>query len=222
MRSDQGVLARLRRIRRSGDRGMTLSELMVTMVLLGIVGTIMASAVVTVTNTITKTQARADSLDVSRLGMARLTKNVRSGMAIQQAGAADKPPFAEIGPNRMTLYASLGPVPTKITYYINSNRELVEQWYTGNAASNPYWTFTTTPRTTVIARKIPAGASPLFTYYDYNGALLSTQTSTNANDLAQVRSVKIELTVDVDPARAGGPVTVSSTVVLPNLGIAKR
>ncbi|MCA0330094.1 MAG: prepilin-type N-terminal cleavage/methylation domain-containing protein, partial [Actinobacteria bacterium] len=68
-----GLLARLRRIRRDGDRGLTLAELMVTMVLLGIVGSIMVGAVVTVTTTITKTQARADSLDVSRLGMARLT-----------------------------------------------------------------------------------------------------------------------------------------------------
>jgi prepilin-type N-terminal cleavage/methylation domain-containing protein len=221
MTTYQGVLRRLRRIKRDGDHGLTLAELMVTMVLLGIVGSIMATTLVTVTNTITKTQARADSLDVARIGMARLTKNVRSGMAIQQAGAADKPPFAEIGPNRLTVYASLGTVPTMITYSINSNRELIEQWYTGNAASNPYWTFTTTPRTTVIARKIPTGTT-LFTYYDYNGALLANQTSTNVTDLQQVRSVKIDLTVDVDPLRAGGPVTVSSTVVLPNLGIAKR
>jgi prepilin-type N-terminal cleavage/methylation domain-containing protein len=222
MRAQAGVLARLRRIRRDGDRGLTLAELMVTMLLLGIVGSIMLGAVVTVTTTVTKTQARADSLDVSRLGMARLTKSIRSGMAIQQAGAADKPPFAEIGPNQLTVYASLGTVPTKITYSINSNRELVEQWYTGNAASNPYWTFSATPRTTVIARKIPTTAGALFTYYDYNGALLANQTSTSVTDLSQVRSVKIALTVDVDPARAGGPVTVSSTVVLPNLGIAKR
>ena len=74
----------------------------------------------------------------------------------------------------------------------------------------------------MIARKIPTTAGALFTYYDYNGALLANQTSTSVTDLSQVRSVKIALTVDVDPARAGGPVTVSSTVVLPNLGIAKR
>ncbi len=222
MRSTQGVLARLRRIRRDGDRGLTLAELMVTMVLMGVVGTIMVSTVVSVTSTVTKTQARADSLDIARTGMARLTKNIRAGMAIQQAGAADLPPFAEIGPNKLTVYASLGDVPTKITYSVNANRELIEQWYTGNAASGPYWTFNATPRTTVIARQIPSTAGALFTFYDYNGALLTNQTSTAAADLGQVRSVKIALTVDVDPARAGGPVTVSSSVVLPNLGIAKR
>ncbi|MGE0817453.1 MAG: type II secretion system protein J [Candidatus Nanopelagicales bacterium] len=214
-----GLLARLRAVR--GDHGLTLAELMVTMVLMGIVGTIMINAVIQVTRTVTKAQASADSLDVARVGMARLTKNVRSGMAIQRSGLDDLPALAAISPTQLTVYASLGPVPTKITYSINANRELVEKWYVGNAASNPYWTFSNTARTTVVARKIPAGAV-LFTYYDANGNPIANQTSTNEDDLIQIRSVKIALTVDVDPARGGGPVTVSNTVVLPNLGIAKR
>lgn len=73
----------------------------------------------------------------------------------------------------------------------------------------------------MVASKIPTG-SVLFTYYDSNGAPIANQTSNTEADLIQIRSVKIALTVDVDPARGGGPVTVSSTVVLPNLGIAKR
>lgn len=215
----RGILARLRPVR--GDHGLTLPELMVTMVLMGIVGTIMINAVIQVTRTVTKAQASADSLDTARIGMARLTKNVRAGMAIQRAGLTDLPALAAISPTQLTVYASLGPVPTKITYSINGQRQLVEQWYTGNAASNPYWTFTNTPRTTVVASKIPAG-TVLFTYYDANGAPIANQTSSAEADLIQIRSVKIALTVDIDPARGGGPVTVSSTVVLPNLGIAKR
>jgi len=215
----RGILARLRPVR--GDHGLTLPELMVTMVLMGILGTIMINAVVQVTRTVTKAQASADSLDTARVGMARLTKNVRSGMAIQRAGLTDLPALASISPTQLTVYASLGPVPTKITYSINGQRQLVEQWYTGNAASNPYWTFTNTPRTTVVASKIPTG-TVLFQYYDANGALITNQTSSAEADLIQIRSVKISLTVDVDPARGGGPVTISSTVVLPNLGIAKR
>jgi hypothetical protein len=191
------------------------------MVLMGIVGTIMINAVIQVTRTVTKAQASADSLDTARIGMARLTKNIRSGMAIQRAGLTDLPALASISPTQLTVYASLGTVPTKITYTINGNRELVEQWYVGNAASNPYWTFSNTPRTTVVASKIPTG-TVLFRYYDANGALITNQTSNAEADLIQIRSVKIALTVDVDPARGGGPVTISSTVVLPNLGIAKR
>jgi hypothetical protein len=74
----------------------------------------------------------------------------------------------------------------------------------------------------VIARKIPTTAAPLFTFLDSNGTPITNQTSTNLTDLALIRSVVIALTVDVDPLRGGGPVTVSNTVVLPNMGIAKR
>jgi prepilin-type N-terminal cleavage/methylation domain-containing protein len=218
------MLSRMRRRTRlaRGDRGLTLAELMVTMVLMGVVGTIMITTVASVVKTVTHNQANADSVDIARIGMNRLTMNIRSGMAIQQSGLADLPALAEIAPNKLTVYASLGPVPTKITYSINTNRELVEQWYPGVAASNPFWTFATTPRTTVIARKIPTTAAAMFTFLDGTGAPLAIQTSTNVNDLALVRSVRIALTVDIDPARGGGPVTLSNTVVLPNLGIAKR
>ncbi len=212
-----------RRLRHArGDSGLTLAELMVTMVLLGIVGSLMLTAVVNVTKTVNHNQANADSLDIARIGMNRLAKNVRSGMAIQRSGLADLPALAEIAPNKVTVYASLGAVPTKITYQINGSRELVETWYKGNAASNPYWTFVTTPRTTVVAHKIPAGSPALFTFLDTNGNPITNQTSTATTDLEQIRSVRINLTVDSDPARGGGPVVITNTVVLPNLGIAKR
>jgi hypothetical protein len=143
-------------------------------------------------------------------------------MSIQRNGLTDLPALAEIAPNKVTVYASLGAVPTKITYEINTSRELIEKRYNGNAASNPYWTFSTTVRTTIVARKIPAGSPALFTFLDSNGAAIANQTSTATADLDLVRSIKINLTVDADPARGGGPVVLTNTVVLPNLGIAKR
>lgn len=114
MRSSRaGLLTRLRAVR--GDRGLALAEL-VTMVLMGIVGTIMINTVIQVTRTVTKAQASADSLDTARIGMARLTKNLRSGMAIQRAGLTDLPALSSISPTQVTVYASLSTVPTKITY----------------------------------------------------------------------------------------------------------
>jgi prepilin-type N-terminal cleavage/methylation domain-containing protein len=211
-----------RRRRITGDSGLTLSELMVTLVLMGIVGTLMMTAVVNVTRTVTKNQANADSLDIARIGMNRITKTIRAGMDIQRSGLADLPALASVSPNQLTVYASVGAVPAKVTYSINGSRELIEQWYAGNAASNPYWTFVATPRTTIVARKIPAGSAALFVYLDEFGDPIANQTTNTVADLELIRSVRIELTVDADPARGGGPVTISNTVVLPNLGIAKR
>jgi hypothetical protein len=211
-----------RRRRVSGDAGLSLAELMVTLVLMGIVGTIMLGAVVNVTTTITKNQARGDSLDIARIGMNRMAKNVRAGMQIQRSGLSDLPALASVSPNGLTVYASVGATPTKIVYSINGSRELIEQRYDGVAASNPYWTFSATPRTTVVASKIPTGSPALFVYLDEFGDPITDQTTNDVLDLDLIRSVQITLTVDADPVRGAGPISLTNTVVLPNLGIAKR
>ena len=204
------------------DAGLTLIEMMVTLLLMGIVGTILFASVVSVTQTLTHSQANSDSLDIGRIGMNRVAKTVRSGMSIQQNGLSDLPPLVEISPNKLTVYASLGTVPAKVTYSIDANRQLVENWYAGVAASSPYWTFSSTSRTEVVARQIPSTASALFTFLDSDGAPIANQTSTNVADLSLVHSVAISMTIDSNPAKGGGPVTLVNTVTMPNHGIAKR
>ena len=212
---------RLHRLR-NDERGLTIIEMMVTLLLMGIVGTIMFASVVSVTQTLTHSQANSDSLDIARVGMNRLAKTVRSGMSIQQNGSSDLPPLVSMAPNQVTVYASLGTVPAKVTYSIDANRQLTETWYAGVAASSPYWTFSATPRTEVIARQIPVSAPALFTFLDVNGDPVTNQTSTNVADLALVHAVAITLTIDSNPAKGGGPVTLVNTVFMPNQGIAKR
>ncbi len=207
---------------RSDESGLTIIEMMVTLLLMGIVGTIMFASVVSVTQTLTHSQANSDSLDIARVGMNRLAKTVRSGMSIQQNGSADLPPLVSMAPNQLTVYASLGTVPAKVTYSIDANRQLIESWYAGVATSSPYWTFSATPRTEVIARQIPTTAASLFTFLDVNGSPVANQTSTNSADLALVHAVAITLTIDSNPAKGGGPVTLVNTVSMPNQGIAKR
>jgi prepilin-type N-terminal cleavage/methylation domain-containing protein len=96
------VIARIRHRlvqRHAVDAGLTLIEMMVTLLLMGIVGTIMFASVVSVTQTLTHSQANSDSLDTARIGMNRVAKTVRSGMSIQQNGLSDLPPLVEISPN---------------------------------------------------------------------------------------------------------------------------
>ena len=206
---------------RHDDRGLTLAELMVTMVLMAIVGSVMLTAVVSVTKTVTRNQANSDSVDVARVGMNRMAKSIRSGMEIVRSGTSNQPALDEIGPNKMIVFASLGASPTETTYTIDASRNLIETKRVAGGTS-PYWTFTGAGVATTIASKIPSGAPALFVFLDGSGVALATQTSTDELVLAQVRQVRITLTVDVDPTRGGGPVTLTNTVVLPNLGVAKR
>ncbi len=213
-------MRRFLRSRTSRQGGFTMAELLVTMVLLSIVGTMMVTTVTIISGTVVREQATGESLDIARVGMNRMTKAIRAGTEIPVSGSSNLPAFASIGPTTMTVYASLGAAPTKIQYSINATRDLIETQWPADTSNAPYWTFGTTPRVEIIASKIPAGAT-LFVYNDANGAPVSPQTTTDTTVLSLVRSVDITAIVNANPAK-GADVTISSTVVLPNLGVVKR
>lgn len=210
-----------RRIEGRSDSGLTLTELLVTLVLMGVVGSIMLGATVMVSRTVTNAQASGDSLDIARIGVNRMARSVRAGIEIVRSGTANQPAIDSMGPNSLTIYSSLGSSPTKITYAIDANRNLTETVVTAGGTS-PYWTFTGTPRTTIIAYKVPAAAPALFTYLDSNGVVLATQTATDDATTGLIKQIRLNLQVDANPGKGVGPVTLTNTVVLPNLGVAKR
>jgi type II secretory pathway pseudopilin PulG len=212
----------IRRVR-SGDEGFTLTELLVSMALLMVVSMLVVTSVVAIDRAVVKDQAAGGNLDIGSVGLNRVSKNIRAGMEIQQPSGANLPAFAQIGPEILTVYASLGPVPTMITYSVDSQRRLLESRLLANAASGPYWTFTGTPLVTLIASQIPTGTTaPLFTFNDSTGAPLAYQSSTDPTVLASVKSVTISLTVNTNPVLGYPSTTITNTVVLPNLGVAKR
>ena len=196
------------------DSGLTLTELLVTLVL-------MVSATVMVSRTVTNAQAAGDSLDIARVGMNRMARSIRAGIEIVRSGQANQPAIDTMGVNTLTIYSSLGASPTKITYAIDASRNLTETVVTAGGTS-PYWTFTGTPRTTIIAYKIPAAAPNLFTYLDANGVVLSTQNASDDATTGLIKQIQINLQCDANPGKGVGPVTLTNTVVLPNLGVAKR
>jgi hypothetical protein len=194
---------------------------MVTMVLMGIVGSVMLAAVVSVTKTVTHNQANADSMDIARIAINRAAKNIRAGMEVVRSGLANQPAIDEMAPNKIVVYSSLGAAPTKLTYSMDASGNLIETKIPAGGTS-PYWTFTGAATTTIVAGKIPTGSPALFTFLDVNGIPLATQTATDDATTGLVRSVTITLTVDANPTKGGGPVQLTNTVVLPNLGVAKR
>ena len=205
------------------DAGFTLTELLVSMVLLLIVSGLVVTSVVAVGRALVKDQAAGANLDIARVGMNRMTNSIRAGMEIQQLSGPNLPAFAAIAPESVTIYASLGAIPTQVTYSVDSQRRLIETKVSGTAGSGPYWTFTATPVVTIVGSQIPTGTpQPLFTFNDATGAAIPSQTSTDPTVLTTVKSITIALTVNTNPAQGFANTTLTNTIVLPNLGVAKR
>lgn len=99
----------------------------------------------------------------------------------------------------------------KVNIYL-SNQTLYET-VTNAVGSPPIYPGTPQLTYTIATDVRNTGTSPLFTYYDSSGATLSA-TSTN---IGAIRSVKMQLLVDLNPNRAPDVYTITSSATLRNL-----
>jgi prepilin-type N-terminal cleavage/methylation domain-containing protein len=88
-------------LRKAVDAGFTLVELMVTMVLLGILGTTLATVALNLQSTTTAVRQNSDLLHETRLAMERLVRELR------QAGTIDEVelPATPTSPSAITFFA---------------------------------------------------------------------------------------------------------------------
>lgn len=182
------------------DSGITLIELIVSIVLTAILMTIVVQAFTQFSNSFRVSRSATDSANVADVGMNELTRVIRSGTEIEVSGnATNLPVFITAKKEEMLLYAyldtdSLNPSPTLIQFKIDPvSRDLVEtRW--PSAKVNGYWTFPSfagtapdrtvvssavSPLKRVIARKLvsPTGTeSPLFVYLKTDGCTVAQPT----------------------------------------------
>jgi type II secretory pathway pseudopilin PulG len=214
-------MAGYRRLRRD-ESGLTLVELLITMVLMGLVGSLVLSVYSTSANVVVDNDRRLDSVNIATIGMERVSKAIRAGTEIKQPSAQNLPAFRSVGQESVSFYSYLGSEPSLITFAINGNRELTETVVSADSSSTePFWTFTGAGTTRIVARKIPAGlATPLFRYYDGGGAEIAP--TTDPDQLRRIEQVQISLTVQADPTNSVRAAVLENRVALPNLGFARR
>lgn len=92
------MLRHLRRRLDSRDSGMTLTELLITMLIFGVLMVIVMSVMITLTNMSKDSLARTRAVAEARLGLSQIDRQVRSGNvilnpALEGETTADVPPF---------------------------------------------------------------------------------------------------------------------------------
>lgn len=224
-----------------GERGVSLVELLVAIMLLGIVLTMVSGLYISGMRTVSMTGDVNVNTKTASNGMNEVARVIRAGTANPVEGQAlSDPAFVEAKPESVILYAyvnldSSGEQPVMIRLYVNAQRQLVEQRWASNALVDGYWGFPSLyPATTgyaapestrILADTIAphSGSAPyLFTYYsDLKGhdAIAAFGGNVGSSALSTIVAVKVTMTVQPSLTDNSSPVTLVNIVGIPNLGV---
>lgn len=242
----RALLAPRRRGALGRDAGVTLPELMITTLLIGVLTGVVISLVSVVSQQFTKDRAAADSTRIASLAMNQITRTLRGGTEVDVANVAlNSPVFLLATREAVVLHSytdanadNANPAPSVVRYEITSTRNLVEKRWPARPNTGPTWQFTNLPpkpygvaatfwsgatRTRTIAQKItPATPTsvPTFRYFTKDDAEVFPPASglMTETQLRSIAAVRVELSVQADLTERAQPVRIRNLVGIPNLG----
>jgi prepilin-type N-terminal cleavage/methylation domain-containing protein len=210
------------------DAGLSLAELIVAMMVFGII----VAVVTTTFISLTKATAQARGVDantrVASNVMNEVSRVVRAARTIPTPGGTEATSFSLATTESLTLTTavngadSLTTVPRKVTFGLAADRSLVETTVVGTPLQTDYWQFVSTPTKRTLGGAVVTTASsgsPLFTYYDFTGAVLTPDSggALSATQLPAIAAVQVSVTIDRTATRSSQAVTLQTTVSLSNL-----
>jgi prepilin-type N-terminal cleavage/methylation domain-containing protein len=184
------------------DSGYTLSEMLVVLVLLGIVGAIVTTASVTGLHHEGDLQDRTDATSQARTALERVDRDIRSTY-----------PLLAASPTQIVLQ-EVQPTVTKTVTYAVSGSQL-----TVSTTSTPSGGGTATSSSSVLLRNlVNTAATPVFTVTPYSGYVAPSGSGVNASTCAMTATSydpgcvgTITVHVMVQPPTVSGPVSVSDS-----------
>lgn len=191
--------------------GFTLVELLITMSILALMGTLLGVFAATGFRAWGQNRDQVDAQESARAALARMTKIIREASASENGAYAISTAAAQT----LTFYANVDN---------DTNREQVRFFLQGTdlkiGITQPVGQPATYPAgsetSTVLAGGIRNGASTLFQYYDtdFTG---SQAALAQPVDLQDVRLVHITLAIDADPAKPPTAIDLQTSASFRNL-----
>ena len=213
------------------DRGFSLMEVSITVVILGVVLAGVQGALIMTQRTVSDQSVRVDQMQQGRQAIEGVTKVLRTAVLPSQlnatcSGCADLSAFIQGTPQSVQFYANINNDrnivgPSRVSYSVNSSNELVETIQAPNphaADDFDYQYCAPGPgcavKTRVLARNmVPSQA--VFSYYDRYGNSLGSS-SLDASKLALVDSVDVVISTRLNPTSRVPATSFTSRVSLPN------
>jgi len=163
------MTAILRRVRHQGEQaGFTLIELLVVVMLLGVVGSIVGSGLISSLRADGRTRARvATTADLTK-GVDRMTKQIRVAA-----------PLIDFSDSEISVETYRNDLRYRYTYTYDAAAKTVTETVETYASATD--TSPTSTETGTLLRNVVNGETPMFAYYDRNGG-----EATQAKDVARV------------------------------------
>ncbi|AWB87230.1 PilW family protein [Mycetocola zhujimingii] len=212
------------------DRGISLIELIIAMVLLSIVTTVVAALLISLTNAATMSRGIDASSKTASNAMNDLALVIRNGSTVPvKNNIIPLAAFVAGGPESLTIHSILGGSglslsPVKVKFTVNAKRQLIEQRWTAKVTDGYFsWPADAamTSRNLSGSLLIPKDEErPLFTYLDEkrNPIEMSAGNQLSAPNLGKVRSVLITMRVEAEGGAKGQIIELENIVGVPNLG----
>lgn len=220
-----GVVRRLR-ARRLDDRGVSLAELLVTIMIFGIVLTVVTGMFVSLTRVTTQANATDQNVRQVSNGMNELAREIRGAVNNPVPNVADAASFSVATTESMTFSTAVNQSgstaqPQLVTFALAANRSLVETKTAAVAYQTSYWQFTGAVSKRTLTGPVSASSASvpvLFQYFDSTGTQLTpnAQGALTGTQMGNISTVTVTLTIKSTRAGDTG-VTLVNSVGTPNL-----
>jgi type II secretory pathway pseudopilin PulG len=209
----------------STEDGLSLVELIVTIMVTSLVMAIVGSVFVNVARVTVNSNATTTRSGIAANVMDEISKVLRTAADNPIAGTSVPDPAVVAGtPTAMTIYSFVdanpaGPAPTKVGFRIDAQNNLIEDRWTASTSAG-YWVFTGGPSSRTVGGPILslAGNDALFVYLDSAGVVLTPSGSgLSAADRAAVASIQITVQIQNQLTTGSDPIVIINTVGLANL-----
>jgi Tfp pilus assembly protein PilW len=203
------VTATLRRRLKTGqpgDAGLTLVELLTTMIIVSLITGIMVTAISVTTRTSQASTSRQIETTQAQTVIDRVTHYLRAAYLFGSPSTA----FTYAGDTEATFASDTGDANGPVLVDVKLTGTTLTESVT-KADPNSSYTWTGTP--TVRTDSYDVTSNPVFVYYDSSGNRLSTPMTT-ASQTSKIAAVRINLTET--EAGVSDPISLSDYVLLRN------
>lgn len=212
--------------RLASDTGVSLAELIVAIMILGIVLTVVSGTFSSLARATSQARTIDQATREATNGLDSMTRVIRAATNNPVPNSTTlAPSFSVAGTDSMTLISAVnlsGSVnkPQQTSYRVDATtRRLVETTTQSVSVSSTFWEFSGATTSRTLSSPVATISTPLFRYYDVAGQPLTPQANGLLTDDQEKSVASVSITLSVAGAGAGtnDDVTLASVVILTNL-----